>query len=258
MEANWAIIPNFNRLEESLDLAKEYGASFEYDDFFDPSVYEDESECERRIKAYTLLGRDTSRDTLHGVFYDIVANSKDSVISNRSIELMDKSMQIADRLGCKGVVFHTGIVAGLNTEGYINGWVEDMSEILPKLVHNYPNLTIYIENTFEKDYRPLTKLMKKCEQNKNIKICLDYAHAVLTPTPVEEWVLNLSECTHHVHINDNDLVADLHEVPGEGEIDFKKFKTLIKPICEANDCNILLELTGIDRQRAALEYMRGL
>ena len=71
MERSWLIVPDVGRLEESAALAEEFGAAFEYDDFYQPAVYEDEREVERVIAAYLSLERDRSRDTLHGVFFDI-------------------------------------------------------------------------------------------------------------------------------------------------------------------------------------------
>ena len=39
MKKNWLIIPDFERREESAKLAQAYDAGFEYNDFFNPSVY---------------------------------------------------------------------------------------------------------------------------------------------------------------------------------------------------------------------------
>ena len=72
MEREWLIIPDFYNLEKSAALAQDYGASFEYNDFFDPMVYTDLEEVKRRVHTYKMLERDRSRDTLHGVFLDIV------------------------------------------------------------------------------------------------------------------------------------------------------------------------------------------
>ena len=110
MERSWLIVPDFSRLDESAALAREYGAAFEYDDFYAPEVYEDEREVERRIAGYLALERDRSRDTLHGVFFDIKPNSRDSVIRQRSRALMRQSLAIAGRLGVRGVVFHLSLI----------------------------------------------------------------------------------------------------------------------------------------------------
>ena len=256
MVRQWEIIPQFIRLEESVRLAKEYGATFEYNDFFKPAVYQDEEEIRRRIDIYKSLDRDRSKDTLHGVFFDIAMISTDDVIRERSRFLMKQSMDIAMELGCKGVVFHTGIIAGLWTKPYLSGWVTAASEYLPILARQYPELEIYIENTFERDPGPLIDFMERLTDCPNIKLCLDYGHAALTVTSNEEWVKQMAPYLGHMHTNDNDLVADLHQAPGKGSIDYNEFKQLL----EKYDVNtsVLLELDGIKEQEDALKFMQSL
>ena len=43
------LIPDIYNLEKTMELAKEYEASFEYNDFFLPQVLSDEEELKRRI-----------------------------------------------------------------------------------------------------------------------------------------------------------------------------------------------------------------
>jgi len=254
----WSIIPDINNLYDSVALSKQFNTSFEYNDFFIPSVYEDDEELERRINVYASLDRKNNNDTLHGVFYDIVSTSKDSIIRERSRNLCEKSLEIASRLNCKGVVFHTGLIAGLNTKSYVDEWVNEMSKYISYLAKKYPNLNIYIENTFEQSPAPLISLMKACEGIDNISLCLDYSHAVLTSTNINEWIENMAPYISHIHLNDNDLLSDLHEIPGRGKIDFDELKCLIAPIISNKPINILLELTGCKRQKEALEFMEKL
>ena len=262
MKANWTIIPQINRIDESMSLASEYGAAFEYNDFFEPKVYEDVEEVKRRIEIYRSLKRDRKNDTLHGAFYDMVANSKDSIIRKHSRELMEYSMSVAEELECKGVVFHTGLIAGLNTDAYIDDWTSQYGEFMQELAERHPNTMIYVENTFERTPAPFVDLNKKLEElsknlfeNDNIKLCLDYAHAILTPTPVEEWADAFAGKLGHIHINDNDLQSDLHLPPGSGIIDYDRFHEVMRPFLESENINILIEVNGIENQRSALEFL---
>ena len=43
MKRDWLIIPDFDRLSESLELSDRYGAAFEYNDFFMPDILDDEN-----------------------------------------------------------------------------------------------------------------------------------------------------------------------------------------------------------------------
>lgn len=256
MKRIWEIIPEYDSLKESVELAEKYGAVFEYNDFFLPEIYEDTLEVEKRIKEYKSLSRDRSNDTLHGVFFDIAMSSRDSIIRERSRFLMEQSMDIAGRLGCRGVVFHTGILANLWMEPYLSTWVKNATEYISTLAGKYADIDIYMENTFERDAKPLVDLMKEMNAFPNVKLCLDYAHASLAKTPIEEWIADMLPYLGHMHTNDNDLKNDLHGIPGRGQIDYRQFKELINKY--KIDVPILLELNGIEAQREALEFVSNL
>lgn len=278
MNNQWLIIPEYEHLEESVALAKEYGAAFEYNDFYLPAVYQSKSRVEELIKRYTGLDRDRSKDTMHGAFLDLAPSSQDSVLKKYSGEMMEQSMEIAKRLGVRGVVFHAGLVSGVENAPYIENWLNCMEELFDKFAQEYPGIGIYLENTVERvpDYH--VELMKRiCKDTKQtcdeepekqtsdiegieptnrIGLCLDYAHAALTTTDSEEWVKAFKPYIAHIHINDNDLKRDLHAVPGEGKIDFNGFKTLLEKY--GIQVPILLELRGIEAQKKSLEYMEQL
>ena len=256
MKGRWSIIPDFNNIEESIALAEEYDAAFEYNDFFDPTVYEDEAETDRRIEKYLSLSRDRSNDTLHGVFYDIAVISRDTVIREHSRKLVRMSMDVASKLNCRGVVFHTGLLAGLNTEGYIGGWISGMCGFLRELAGEYKSLDIYVENTFESYPDIFKALMDRMSGIGNVGLCLDYAHAALTTTSEEVWYEALAPYIRHMHLNDNDLISDLHLAAGDGNIDYVRFKRLMEKF--DTEGRILLEVNGIDKARRSLEYMTSL
>lgn len=253
MNRQWHIIPEYENIEQSLALAEKYNAVFEYNDFFKPAIFENEEILEERIQFYLNLGRDRSKDTLHGIFLDLCIASQDSIIKEYSKKRIAQSMEIADRLGVKGVIFHTGLIGGLTVDYYINGWVNAAAELFGELGKKYPNIMIYLENSFEFSPDAFLKLMDKVKDIENVRICLDYGHAALTLTPLEEWVGKMAPYIAHMHVNDHDLKADLHLAPGEGQIDFNHFKKLM----EKYNVNVstLLEVNGIERQAKALEFM---
>lgn len=252
MKRNWMIIPDFKQREAFAELAGQYGAGFEYNDFYLPQVYENEEEVTRRIEGYCILNRDRSKDTLHGAFLDVVVSSDDSYIAEYSKKRLHQSMEIAKRLSIKGVVFHSGLVRGVTSEYYLNNWVSRQEEYYRGLCAEYPELTIYLENTQETAPELLLPLLERMQDCSNFKFCLDYAHAIISGTDVEQWVAAFGKQTGHMHINDNDLSLDLHQVPGEGSIDWKKFDALTAKLESAS---VLIELTGLERQRKSLEFL---
>lgn len=256
MRHRLGIIPDIDRLDDSLKLSWEYNTFFEYNDFFYPAIYQSEGETRRRINIYKSLDRDMSRDTMHGVFFDIAMTSTDEIIRNRSRVLMNNSMEIAANLGVKGVVFHTGINPGLWNRSYLDGWLDTAATWLDKLAKEYSHIEIYIENTFDKEPGVLTSLIDLLSHRKNVKLCLDYGHALLTDTEDEEWVRQMAPYVGHIHLNDHDMKEDLHLAPGKGLIDFERFEDLMEEY--EVDAQVLLELNGAQEQLEALKYMTKL
>lgn len=252
MKRDWLIIPEYGQKEEFAELAEKYQAGFEYNDFFIPQIYEDEEEVKKRIAGYRSLSRDRSKDTLHGAFLDVVVSSDDTYIAEYSKKRLRQSMDIARRLEIKGVVFHSGLVRGVTSAGYINNWLQRQEAFCRALCSEYPELTIYMENTLETQPEYLRMLIERMDDCSNFMFCLDYAHAVLSGAPTKQWVQELGAKTGHMHINDNDLYADLHQVPGEGRIDWQAFKTEIQVLKQSS---VLIELNGLERQRKSLEYL---
>lgn len=255
MDKNWLIIPDFERREESAKLAEDYNAGFEYNDFFLPYVYQNDAEIKRRIEGYKALERDRSNDTLHGAFLDVIVSSDDTYIAEYSKKRLRQSMEIARELSVKGVVFHSGLVPGVTTPAYLNNWVERQEIFYRELCGEYPELTVYLENTQEISPKLLLPLIERMSDCKNFRVCLDYAHARISKTPVEEWVTELAPYIAHMHVNDNDLKADLHQIPGEGKIDWWKFALLTAGL---KNVSVLVELGGVERQRQALEYLTSI
>ena len=255
MKKKWSIIPDFERREESAALAREYQAGFEYNDFFQPHVYENDAEIKRRIEGSKAPDRDRSNDTLHGAFLDVVISSDDSFIAEYSKKRLHQSMEIGRELSVKGVVFHSGLVPGVTATAYLNAWLARQEAFYREICEEYPDITVYLENTQEFTPKLLLPLIERMSDCNNFKVCLDYAHAAISKTPVEDWVTELGPYIAHMHVNDNDLRVDLHQTPGEGKIDWWKYALLTAGV---KDASVLVELTGVERQRKALEYLTSI
>ncbi|MGN0959534.1 MAG: TIM barrel protein, partial [Coriobacteriales bacterium] len=256
MKRSWLIVPDFNRLEESVALAREFGAAFEYDDFYAPAVYEDVDEVERRVAAYLALERDTSADTLHGVFFDIKPNSLDSAIAQRSRALMRQSLAIANRLGVRGVVFHSDIYGGMRLSIPPEVWLDSAEGLFRQLCAENRDLSIYLENTIEQEPDQLVALAQRMADVPNFALALDYAHASLSATDGERWLREMGPFVRHVHLNDNDLYADRHWPVGEGSIDYPRFAALAERYIPG--VPMLMEVRTLEDARESLEAMEAL
>ena len=145
----YEIIPDSSNIRRSLDLAEKYGAVFEYNDFMLPGYLDDRAECRRKMIFYKSLGRDCSNDTLHGAFIDISVHSEDSLIRKVSRFRVRQSMEIAQEMGVRGVVFHTGLLASFNDKKYRESWLEANVEFWTDILEEYKNQSVYMENMFD-------------------------------------------------------------------------------------------------------------
>lgn len=248
------IIPDRNHIGESLRLAEEYHAAFEYNDFFMPDVLDDSKMIQELIRFYQGLGRDMSKDTLHGAFLDVTVHSEDRLIREASIHRMRQSMEIAQELGVRGVVFHTGRIANFLEPSYIANWKKKNAACIRELLKQYPCQEIWMENMFDEAPDILVEFAKELEDEERFGICLDYAHAALTGVDNERWVQQLAPYIRHMHINDHDGKNDLHWEIGCGSTDWKAYEEQMKRY--QIHAGVLIEMNQTEHQRGSLEYLK--
>lgn len=247
------LIPDMEHIDESLRLAKQYHARFEYNDFFLPKVYLDEAEVEKRIYLYQSLERDRSKDTLHGAFLDVTIHSQDAQMREISRARVRQSLEIARRLGVRGVVFHANLIAGYYDESYLNGWFEASVEFFKEMLMAFPKLEIYVENMFESRPDELKRLAEAMKDEPRFGLCLDYAHATVFGKDVSHWVNELAPYIKHLHVNDNDLEGDRHWAVGDGQINWMNFSDILRK--NNVDASMLLEVRGNGNWKKSVEYM---
>lgn len=243
------IIPNKDDLDKYIKLANKYNLGFEYNDFYDPEFL-DNGNVDNLIKIYKSLNR--KDDTMHGVFYDIVLDSTDPKIAKISYDRVKSSLDIAAKLNLKGVVFHTNYITWMKNDWYRKNWVKKNKDIYLKLIEEYPNLEIYIENMFDLDPYELKNLMDEINHER-IGVCLDVAHASISNIDINIWFDVLGKYIKHIHINDNDLKVDSHDEIGKGLIDYKKVFKLINKLDDKT--SILIEIKDYDKTVNSLKYL---
>ena len=246
------VIPNLNEINKYLDLSNEYNLGFEYNEFFNPKLLDNENELNDVINQYKKLGR--KNDTMHGVFYDITLDSNDPKIASISYERVKKSLDIATKLNCKAVIFHTNYITWMKDEKYRDNWVNKNKEIYLKLIEEYKDLEIYIENMFDLDPDLLYRLVSEINHER-IGVCLDVAHAAISGLDIECWFNKLKKYIKHIHINDNDLKIDSHTEIGKGLIDYKKVYQYINELNQ--NITILIEIKDYDKTLNSIKYLKA-
>lgn len=247
-------IPFLDELDNYVRFAEEYQAAFEYNEFYVPAIMDDPATIQMILKRYKSTGRDCSNDTLHGAFFDICINSGDPKIFQVSDYRVHQSMEIAQEMGLKAVIFHTNYIVNFRLKSYLDTWL-NLNEIYwRKILKEYPNQMIYLENMFDDAPDMLTKLAKKMQDEPRFGVCFDLAHAKISGTPVQKWFDCLQPYITHMHINDNDGVEDLHRAVGTGVLDWEMFRKFGGTLEQKP--SVLIEVRNfVDLQRS-IAYMK--
>lgn len=249
------IIPQLSAIEESLCVAQKYGFGFEYNDFFIPDVMDDTDRTDKIISDYRKNAL-PAHCTTHGAFFDVIVFSSDRKIREISELRIRQSLDIARKIGAKGAVFHTNHNPQLTSESYLKGWLDKNTEFWSKILQEYSDLEIYMENMFDDSPVMLVSLAKKLSSFPNFGICLDYAHAEVFGGGAEKWVEAVAPYVKHLHINDNDLKDDLHLAVGDGKIDWNRFSGYYRTYF--SECTTLIEVNGTDKQERSAQFLQKL
>ena len=219
-----------------------------------PDIYDDDARVDALIDLYTALPRDRSLDTLHGAFLDVTVHSADREIRAISDKRIRQSMEIGRRLGVCAVIFHTNLIANFKTQSYIDGWVSKNAAYWRALSAEYPDMKIYIENMFDSDPAPMKALMEALSDLPGVQACFDFAHAAVFSKDVQAWMEAILPYAAHVHINDNDGIADLHLAIGDGVLDIS---LLDRALAQSGACpGILIEASGAATQERSIQYLK--
>lgn len=254
--SRFLIIPQIKCIDRSLELASEYSFGFEYNDFFLPDVMDDAALTEDIISRYKSAGV-PDICTMHGAFFDVLIFSYDKKIREISELRVRQSLDIARKIGAKGVVFHTNHNPDLTAEAYIRNWFDCNEKFWRGILDDYPDLEIYMENMFDTSPDMLAGMAERLSDKANFGVCFDYAHAVIYGSDIESWVTTLAPYVKHMHINDNDLKNDLHLAAGDGLINWECFKYHYET-CFGDVKTVLIETSSLENQRRSAEFLRQL
>ena len=162
-----SLIPNKTDIARQGALTARYGCAFEYNDFFSPQVLADPQKQEEIIAYYRGLGRDFSQDTIHGAFLDVTIHSSDPLIRDASMLRIRQSMEIAERMGVRGVVFHTGRLGRFRNAGYLKNWQECNAAFFTEIAEQFPQRQIFMENMFDEAPDVLAGLAERMKKVEN-------------------------------------------------------------------------------------------
>ncbi len=218
------------------------------------ALLDDDVARERVMQKYLSTGRDLSEDTLHGVFFDICVNSGDPKIFAASDYRVRQSMEVARKMGLKAVVFHTNYIVNFRLQSYLDTWLEKNEAYWRKILREFPNQMIYMENMFDDAPAMLLALAERMADEPRFAVCLDIAHAMISGSPLSPWLSGLKPYVRHVHINDNDGREDLHRAIGSGVFDWTQYQDWMMSFSEKP--SVLIEVRGFNDLQQSVQYMQ--
>lgn len=242
-------------LDAHMQLVRDYHVAFEINDFYDPDVLDNPDRIDEIVERYQQAGI-PSGSTMHGAFLDVILHSRDAVVRKNAQHRMRQSMDIAQSLGLEAVVFHANYQPEIVGDDYMQNVIGKNAEFLEELLKEYSAINIYLENMFEDTPRVIAEISERLKEYPNYGVCLDYGHAWVYGTDIEQWVQELAPYVKHLHINDNDLKRDLHLAVGSGSIDWEEFAVFYRKYF--SQCSMLVEVYAVEQQRVSLEFLKGL
>lgn len=252
---NLLVVSFEKSLEEHRKLVRDYHVAFEINDFYDPDVLDNADRIEEIVRRYRQTGIPFG-STMHGAFFDVILHSRDAVVRKNARHRMRQSMDIAQRLGLDAVIFHTNYQPEIVGDDYVQNVIRKNADFLEELLKEYPSINIYLENMFEDTPGVIAEISERLKVYPNYGVCLDYGHAWVYGTDIEQWVHKLAPYVKHLHINDNDLKRDLHLAVGSGSIDWKEFAYFYRRYF--SHCSVLVEIYDAKQQRDSLEFIKDL
>lgn len=196
---------------------------------------------------------------IHGKYLMNLA-SADPKIFKTSQSTLRSSLNIAGRLGVKGVIFHTGSHKGLSFQAVFEQICRAATEVLAETPDD---VLMIFENaagqngTIGSDFKELGEILRRVDSPR-AKVCIDTCHAFAAGYDLSsvEGVAGVMEVVEReigfeniaaMHCNDSkgELGSgrDLHENIGEGHIGREGFMALLaRP--ELADVPLMLEVPG--------------
>lgn len=192
--------------------------------------------------------------SFHGPFMDLSPGAVDSKIRAVTIGRFTHTMDIAEVLSPKVIVFHSGYEKWRYAHR-VDIWLEESIKTWRPLISRAADtgVKLAIENIFEDEPSNLELLMKELG-SENFGICFDAGHCNLfSKVPLEQWLHSLKPYIVELHIHDNDKTFDSHLPIGDGNIDFKALFSILKNI----NCLYTIETHTPEDVLKSIERLKG-
>ena len=159
--------------------------------------------------------------SVHLPFHDLQPGSIDDYILQSTRERLKKAIRVASLYEPRFLVAHANFIP-LYSDLY-SRWIKRSVRTWQEVLGEWPeHPPLYLENVREYDPRPLDDLIAELSEQK-VGFCFDLGHWAsysggFQYQNLSLWMQTLGQHLAHLHLHDNDGVADLHLGLGHGNI----------------------------------------
>lgn len=166
----------------------------------------------------------------HGAFMDTVHFSMDHEIRAVARRRYLQSLEVAEALGARYVVFHSQFNPVIRVPVYLQSYIDGSMQFWPEILLEAERrkLSVYMENMFDESPEPMVRVVKKIA-SPTLRLCLDIAHAaVFSRLPLSDWIDAFGRHLAHVHLTDCRGEQDDHLGLGQGSLDIPRALSLLR------------------------------
>lgn len=159
--------------------------------------------------------------SIHLPFHDLQPGSLDDLILEATRERLRRSMHIAAFYHPKYLVAHANFIP-LYSEMF-SKWLARSTQTWRQTLQEWNGKApLYLENVREQEPRPLSDLLSELTEFK-VFFCFDLGHWASYGNGsqyqnLSHWIQTMGPFLRHMHLHDNDGIADQHLGLGQGSI----------------------------------------
>jgi sugar phosphate isomerase/epimerase len=239
----------FQKIPEHIDLIKRHSMNLEI--YFGAAALDSTSLSD-------IAGLKKKLDynpglSIHAPFMDLSPGAVDSMVRGATMERFRQILDVAEILGPKTVVFHSGYEKwkyALNVDLWLEQSLLTWREVVKRAAGM--GVKVAIENIFEDEPSNLKLLMENMN-SADFGICFDTGHFNLfSKISIEEWMESLNPYIVELHLHDNDRTSDQHLPIGDGTFDFGRFFGLLRN----RDCVCTIESHSPEKVLRSMESLK--
>ena len=177
--------------------------------------FEQLGDCAAQLREHGLS------TTLHAPYRNFNPGSSKKQIRRISFEIADKSLQLAEKLSAKRIVFHPGLTKG-SDEKQRELWTKNCLDFWPEFLAHTREIKsiICIENIYETAPDVFINLLSTIN-SPQLGHVFDIGHWNIFATGrLLDWLNKTSPYLKHLHLHDNHGEQDEHLAIGQGTVPF--------------------------------------